>query len=39
MKALAGFWPHRKDLLPVTELSGLPQDGAPRGVVSREHDG
>jgi len=29
MKALAGFWPHRKHLLPVTELSGLPQDGAP----------
>ena len=22
MKALTGFWPYRKDLLPVAELSG-----------------
>jgi hypothetical protein len=36
MKALTGFWPYRKDLLPVAELSGRPRDGAPSGVVSRE---
>ena len=29
MKALTGFWPYRKDLLPVAELSGLARDGAP----------
>ena len=38
MKALTGFWPYRKDLLPVAELSGLAWDGAPSGVVSRERD-
>jgi hypothetical protein len=38
MKALTGFWPYRKDLLPVAGLSSPAQDGAPSGLVSREHD-
>ena len=40
MKVLTGFWPYRKVLLPVAELSGLAlaPDGAPGGVVSRERD-
>ena len=38
MKVLTGFWPYRKVLLPVAELSGLAPDGAPSGVVSRERD-
>jgi hypothetical protein len=38
MKALTSLWPYRKDLLAVTELSGLARDGAPSGVVSRERD-
>jgi hypothetical protein len=38
MKVLTGFWPYRRFLLPVAELSGLAPDGAPSGVVSRERD-
>jgi hypothetical protein len=38
MKALTSFWPYRKDLLPVAELSRPARDGAPSGVVSREGD-